>query len=64
MQIIINNDEIDEDSLLEEEDKIISTYIPNDLNDDCEIKGGKRSACKNCTCGRAESLKNTKKYFC
>ncbi|KAJ3081869.1 electron carrier [Quaeritorhiza haematococci] len=40
----------DEDNLLDEED----FEKPDIKGDDCEMTGGKRKACKNCTCGRAE----------
>ena len=57
---VVNIDDmVDEDSLLEEEDKAISTYVPiSGDKDDCDFQGGnKRGACKNCSCGRAEELK-------
>ncbi|KND00440.1 electron carrier DRE2 [Spizellomyces punctatus DAOM BR117] len=41
----------DEDALLDDEDLKAPTLI---VPDDCEPVGGKRKACKNCTCGRAE----------
>jgi hypothetical protein len=43
------NDLIDEDTLLDESDLVKPTK-----KDDCELSSGKRKACKNCTCGRAE----------
>jgi len=43
---------IDEDSLLDDDDKAVK---PKTKPDDCEIgKGGQKKACKNCSCGRAE----------
>jgi len=52
----------DEDQLLEDIDKQVVTVLP--VNDDCETSAGRRGACKNCTCGRAEmpeeELQNTK----
>jgi len=50
----INEDDlVDEDNLLEEKDKLVSTK----KKDDCEIgKGGQKKACKNCTCGRKEGV--------
>ncbi|XP_019454268.1 PREDICTED: anamorsin homolog [Lupinus angustifolius] len=48
VQIDVDSDLIDEDSLLTEED-LKKPQLP----DDCEI-GSTRKACKNCTCGRAE----------
>jgi anamorsin len=42
---------VDEDALLEDEDKV----RPDGADDDCETStDGARKACKNCTCGRAE----------
>ncbi|KAK7404352.1 hypothetical protein VNO78_05183 [Psophocarpus tetragonolobus] len=49
MQIVVDSDLIDEDSLLTEED-LKKPQLPLG---DCEI-GSTRKACKNCTCGRAE----------
>ncbi|KAE9616435.1 putative anamorsin [Lupinus albus] len=49
VQIDVDSDLIDEDSLLTEED-LKKPQLPVD---DCEI-GSTRKACKNCTCGRAE----------
>ncbi|KAK7405510.1 hypothetical protein VNO78_06876 [Psophocarpus tetragonolobus] len=49
MQIDVDSDLIDEDSLLTEEDLKKPQLPPGD----CEI-GSTRKACKNCTCGRAE----------
>ncbi|XP_062163289.1 anamorsin homolog [Alnus glutinosa] len=50
-KVQINDDLIDEDSLLSEED-LKKPQLP--LVDDCEV-GSTRKACKNCTCGRAEA---------
>ncbi|OZJ06954.1 hypothetical protein BZG36_00131 [Bifiguratus adelaidae] len=44
----------DEDALLDESDKIKPTAESLARPDDCEMTDGKRKACKNCTCGRAE----------
>ncbi|KAI8918174.1 cytokine-induced anti-apoptosis inhibitor 1, Fe-S biogenesis-domain-containing protein [Powellomyces hirtus] len=41
----------DEDALLDEADLMVPTKM---VPDDCEPVGGKRKACKDCTCGRAE----------
>ncbi|KAL1324402.1 hypothetical protein HN51_034566 [Arachis hypogaea] len=49
VQIDVDSDLIDEDSLLTEEDLKKPQLPPSD----CEI-GSTRKACKNCTCGRAE----------
>ncbi|KAJ3015093.1 electron carrier [Thoreauomyces humboldtii] len=52
------NDEDDEEHELEDEDDLLDEadlMIPNkSVPDDCEPVGGKRKACKDCTCGRAE----------
>eukprot|EP01116_Phalansterium_solitarium_P010446 TRINITY_DN2520_c0_g2_i1.p2 TRINITY_DN2520_c0_g2~~TRINITY_DN2520_c0_g2_i1.p2 ORF type:complete len:109 (+),score=48.98 TRINITY_DN2520_c0_g2_i1:656-982(+) len=47
---MIEDDLADEDDLLEEDDLI----KPALAADDCEMTGGKRKACKNCVCGRAD----------
>jgi len=44
-------DVIDEDSLLNEEDRYVK---PTTTRDDCEVGAAGKKACKNCTCGRAE----------
>lgn len=63
----INNDDddvIDEDLLLDEIDRQVVSVLP--VSDDCEnsATAGKRGACKNCTCGRAdmkeEEIESTK----
>jgi len=47
--IIVEEELEDEDALLDEEDLLAPK------KDDCEVeKGGKKKACKNCTCGRKE----------
>jgi len=43
---------MDESQLLEEVDKEVVSVLPD--NDDCETSGGRKGACKNCTCGRAD----------
>ncbi len=43
---------IDEDALLTEEDKQRPVAV---AGDDCEVGASGRTACKNCTCGRAEA---------
>lgn len=48
----------DEDTLLDESDLV----IPSTKRDDCEVgKGGKKKACKNCTCGRKEEEEEEEK---
>ncbi|KAF7723741.1 Anamorsin [Apophysomyces ossiformis] len=44
----------DEDALLDEEDKVKPSKESLARPDDCEMEGGRRKACKNCTCGRAD----------
>ncbi|KAI9483886.1 MAG: cytokine-induced anti-apoptosis inhibitor 1, Fe-S biogenesis-domain-containing protein [Benjaminiella poitrasii] len=44
----------DEDALLDESDKVKPSKESLTRPDDCELTDGKRKACKNCTCGRAE----------
>ncbi|KAI8882665.1 DUF689-domain-containing protein [Backusella circina FSU 941] len=44
----------DEDNLLDDDDKMKPTKESLEKPDDCELTDGKRKACKNCTCGRAE----------
>jgi len=51
---IANDDLEDEDALLDEEDKVKPSKESLTRPDDCELTDGKRKACKNCTCGRAE----------
>jgi len=46
----------DEDLLLDEEDKIKPTKEALTRPDDCEMTDGRRKACKNCTCGRADMV--------
>jgi hypothetical protein len=46
------DDTLDEDMLLEDIDKQVVSVLPD--NDDCETSAGRKGACKNCTCGRAE----------
>ncbi|OBZ85896.1 Anamorsin [Choanephora cucurbitarum] len=48
----------DEDALLDEADKIKPTKASLTKPDDCELTDGRRKACKNCTCGRAEEEAN------
>lgn len=50
--MISDDQTLDEDLLLEDIDKQVVTVLPD--NDDCENTGGRKGACKNCTCGRAE----------
>jgi hypothetical protein len=56
----INNDDDDDDemedeeALLDEEDKIKPSQASLVRPDDCEMDG-KRKACKNCVCGRADA---------
>ncbi|XP_024031763.1 anamorsin homolog [Morus notabilis] len=57
VQIDIDSDLIDEDSLLTEED-LKKPQLP--LVGDCEV-GATRKACKNCTCGRAEAEQKVEK---
>jgi hypothetical protein len=47
-----NEDLIDEDSLLDESDR---TAKPQTKADDCEVGKAGKKACKNCTCGRADT---------
>lgn len=47
-----DNELIDEDALLTEEDKQRPVKT---AEDDCEVGASGRTACKNCTCGRAEA---------
>ncbi|KAI9316895.1 cytokine-induced anti-apoptosis inhibitor 1, Fe-S biogenesis-domain-containing protein [Dichotomocladium elegans] len=50
-----NDEELeDEDALLDEEDRIKPSKESLARPDDCELTDGRRKACKNCTCGRAE----------
>eukprot|EP01087_Luapelamoeba_hula_P009709 TRINITY_DN2530_c0_g1_i1.p1 TRINITY_DN2530_c0_g1~~TRINITY_DN2530_c0_g1_i1.p1 ORF type:complete len:170 (-),score=30.83 TRINITY_DN2530_c0_g1_i1:135-644(-) len=50
-----DDDVIDEDSLLSVEDKKLPTKSAEP--DDCDFgKEGKKKACKNCTCGRADGV--------
>ncbi|KAJ3046559.1 electron carrier [Rhizophlyctis rosea] len=44
----------DEDELLDEEDLVVPQAKTGPS--DCEMPAGKKKACKNCTCGRAEEL--------
>ncbi|CDS11535.1 hypothetical protein LRAMOSA03798 [Lichtheimia ramosa] len=44
----------DDEALLDEEDRIKPSKESLARPDDCEMTGGRRKACKNCTCGRAE----------
>ncbi|CAO3631547.1 unnamed protein product [Cunninghamella echinulata] len=45
----------DDEALLDEEDKIKPTADSLRRPDDCEMEGGRRKACKNCVCGRADA---------
>lgn len=47
-----SEDLIDEDSLLDESDRTIK---PKTTADDCEVGKTGKKACKNCTCGRADT---------
>ena len=47
-----DDDLVDENQLLEPVDKEVVSVLPD--NDDCENVAGRKGACKNCTCGRAE----------
>jgi len=51
-------DLIDEDSLLDESDRLAK---PNTKADDCEVGKSGKKACKNCTCGRADAEDPTPK---
>ncbi|KAI7872322.1 cytokine-induced anti-apoptosis inhibitor 1, Fe-S biogenesis-domain-containing protein [Spinellus fusiger] len=44
----------DEDTLLDEDDLVKPSKASLTRPDDCELTDGKRKACKNCTCGRAD----------
>ncbi|EIE80255.1 hypothetical protein G6F46_011482 [Rhizopus delemar] len=48
----------DEDTLLDDADLVKPTKESLTRPDDCELTDGKRKACKNCTCGRAEEEQN------
>ncbi|KAI7897251.1 cytokine-induced anti-apoptosis inhibitor 1, Fe-S biogenesis-domain-containing protein [Mucor mucedo] len=55
----VNSDDIeDEDLLLDESDRVKPSKESLSRPDDCELTDGKRKACKNCTCGRAEEEAN------
>lgn len=45
---------VDDEALLDEEDKVKPSKESLARPDDCEMTGGRRKACKNCTCGRAQ----------
>jgi len=45
-----NDDLIDENTLIDENDLLKPKKI-----DDCDIPGGKKKACKNCSCGRSDN---------
>lgn len=45
----------DDEALLDEEDKIKPSAESLKRPDDCEMEGGRRKACKNCICGRADA---------
>lgn len=51
---LASDDLEDEDLLLDEVDKVKPSKESLARPDDCELTDGKRKACKNCTCGRAE----------
>lgn len=51
---LASDDLEDEDLLLDEADKVKPSKESLARPDDCELTDGKRKACKNCTCGRAE----------
>ncbi|KAL0090679.1 cytokine-induced anti-apoptosis inhibitor 1, Fe-S biogenesis-domain-containing protein [Phycomyces blakesleeanus] len=44
----------DDDALLDDDDLVKPSKESLSRPDDCELTDGKRKACKNCTCGRAE----------
>jgi len=50
-----DEDLIDEDSLLDEDDR---SAKPKTKADDCEVGKSGKKACKNCTCGRADAEEN------
>ncbi|XP_015579215.1 LOW QUALITY PROTEIN: anamorsin homolog [Ricinus communis] len=56
VKVNLDDDLIDEDSLLTEEDMKKPPIAPGG---DCEV-GSTRKACKNCTCGRAEAEEKVK----
>eukprot|EP01147_Barroeca_monosierra_P009398 gene9398-1645_t len=43
----------DGEEFLDDEDKAMASTAPT--RDDCEVVGGSRKACKNCSCGRADA---------
>jgi len=57
-----NSDDIellDEDAILEHETEKVTIPTKQNISDDCDFgKQITRKPCKNCTCGRAEKLKN------
>lgn len=55
---LASDDLEDEDLLLDEVDKVKPSKESLVRPDDCELTDGKRKACKNCTCGRAEEEEN------
>lgn len=55
---LASDDLEDEDALLDEVDKVKPSKESLTRPDDCELTDGKRKACKNCTCGRAEEEAN------